>query len=130
MFLTVAEFVIDWTQLCFSPQFNDLMRKKRIVENDKTKIETVIRELDEKKNEALRQAWEQVNKDFGSIFGTLLPGTNAKLQPPEGGNVLDGLEVGPVVTGLVGMLLRDEEETIMSMRISQGNDNTGGGWLR
>ncbi|KAK3869016.1 hypothetical protein Pcinc_025643 [Petrolisthes cinctipes] len=74
-------------------QYNDLMRKKRIVENDKAKIEKVIHELDEKKKEALRQAWEQVNKDFGSIFGTLLPGTQAKLQPPEGQDVLDGLEV-------------------------------------
>jgi len=74
-------------------QYNDLMRKKRIVENDKAKIETVIRELDEKKKEALKLAWEQVNKDFGSIFGTLLPGTRAKLQPPEGMGVLDGLEV-------------------------------------
>ncbi|XP_037081717.1 structural maintenance of chromosomes protein 2-like, partial [Pollicipes pollicipes] len=73
-------------------QFTDLMRKKRIVENDKTKIETVIRELDEKKNEALKQAWEQVNRDFGSIFGTLLPGTSARLQPPDGASVLDGLE--------------------------------------
>lgn len=38
------------------------MKKKRIVENDKEKIEDVIRELDEKKNEALRQAWVKVNK--------------------------------------------------------------------
>ena len=36
---------------------------------------------------------ETVNKDFGSIFSTLLPGTKAKLQPPEGQDVLDGLEV-------------------------------------
>lgn len=36
----------------------------------------------------------QVNRDFGSIFGMLLPGTQAKLQPPEGQDVLDGLEVG------------------------------------
>ncbi len=35
----------------------------------------------------------KVNKDFGSIFSTLLPGTKAKLQPPEGMDVLDGLEV-------------------------------------
>ncbi|XP_047490218.1 structural maintenance of chromosomes protein 2-like [Penaeus chinensis] len=74
-------------------QYNDLMRKKRIVENDKAKIEKVIKELDEKKKEALRQAWEQVNRDFGSIFSMLLPGTQAKLQPPEGMDVLDGLEV-------------------------------------
>ena len=32
-------------------------------------------------------------QDFGSIFSTLLPGTNAKLAPPEGLSVLDGLEV-------------------------------------
>jgi structural maintenance of chromosome 2 len=38
-------------------------------------------------------AWEQVTKDFGSIFSTLLPGNKAKLQPPDGQTVLDGLEV-------------------------------------
>ncbi|XP_013783818.1 structural maintenance of chromosomes protein 2-like [Limulus polyphemus] len=74
-------------------QYQDLLRKKRIVENDKSKIAAVIKELDEKKNQALREAWEKVNKDFGSIFSMLLPGTNAKLIPPEGKSVLDGLEV-------------------------------------
>jgi ABC-type dipeptide/oligopeptide/nickel transport system ATPase subunit len=53
----------------------------------------VIGELDEKKAQALHLTWEKVNKDFGSIFSTLLPGTMAKLEPPEGGSVLDGLEV-------------------------------------
>jgi len=33
------------------------------------------------------------SRDFGSIFSTLLPGTMAKLEPPEGGSFLDGLEV-------------------------------------
>ena len=74
-------------------QYNDLMRKKRIVEDDKSKIENAILKLDEKKKETLKVAWEQVTKDFGSIFSTLLPGTKAKLQPPEGQSVLDGLEV-------------------------------------
>jgi structural maintenance of chromosome 2 len=32
-------------------------------------------------------------RDFGSIFSTLLPGTSAKLEPPEGKSVLDGLEM-------------------------------------
>lgn len=35
----------------------------------------------------------QVNKDFGSIFSTLLPGAEAKLQPPENETITDGLEV-------------------------------------
>nr|QIC49989.1 structural maintenance of chromosomes protein 2 [Actinia equina] len=74
-------------------KYNDLMKKKRIVLNDKDKIAAVIQELDEKKNEALRNAWVKVNKDFGSIFSTLLPGATAKLAPPEGQTELDGLEV-------------------------------------
>jgi len=74
-------------------QYADLMKKKRTVESDKAKIVAVIKELDRKKKEALRKAWEQVNKDFGSIFSTLLPGTEACLHPPKGMDVLDGLEV-------------------------------------
>lgn len=74
-------------------QYNDLMKKKEIVENDKSKIMETIKELDIMKKEALRKAWDQVNKDFGSIFSSILPGTSAKLQPPEGQDVLDGLEV-------------------------------------
>ncbi|PNF31371.1 hypothetical protein B7P43_G10071 [Cryptotermes secundus] len=74
-------------------QYADLMKRKRTVEADKVKIITVIKELDRKKKEAVRKAWEQVNKDFGSIFSTLLPGAQGCLQPPEGMDVLDGLEV-------------------------------------
>lgn len=53
----------------------------------------MIEELDEKKREALRATWQKVNTDFGAIFSTLLPGTMAKLEPPEGQTFLDGLEV-------------------------------------
>ncbi|EGC37686.1 hypothetical protein DICPUDRAFT_29916 [Dictyostelium purpureum] len=74
-------------------EYQELMEKKKIIENDKRKIEQVIKELDEKKNESLRSTWKKVNKDFGSIFSTLLPGTSAKLEPPEGKTELDGLEV-------------------------------------
>jgi len=74
-------------------QYNDLMRKKATVETDKSKIKKVIEQLDAKKRMEIRAAWDKVNKDFGSIFSTLLPGTEAKLQPPPGMDVLDGLEV-------------------------------------
>ncbi|XP_006848048.2 structural maintenance of chromosomes protein 2-1 isoform X1 [Amborella trichopoda] len=74
-------------------EFKDLISKKNIIENDKSKIKKVIEELDEKKKETLKNTWVKVNKDFGSIFSTLLPGTMAKLEPPEGGTFLDGLEV-------------------------------------
>jgi structural maintenance of chromosome 2 len=74
-------------------EYKDLISKKKIVEQDKEKIEQVIKEVDQKKNEAIVKTWEKVNKDFGSIFATLLPGTNAKLDPVEGQEVTDGLEV-------------------------------------
>jgi len=73
--------------------YNDLNKKRQIIVNDKTKIETVIEELDLKKAQALETTWTKVNKDFGSIFAMLLPGTVAKLEPPEGGTVMEGLEV-------------------------------------
>ena len=56
-------------------------------------LQSVIEELEIKKNEALETTWIKVNRDFGSIFSTLLPGTSAKLEPTEGGSVLEGLEV-------------------------------------
>ncbi len=74
-------------------EYQDVLEKKTIVQNDKAKISAVIKELDQRKNETLKVTHEKVNKDFGSIFGTLLPGATAQLSPPEGGTVLDGLEV-------------------------------------
>ncbi|XP_019093594.1 PREDICTED: structural maintenance of chromosomes protein 2-1-like [Camelina sativa] len=73
-------------------EYNALISKKNTIENDKSKITKVIEELDEKKKETLKVTWVKVNQDFGSIFSTLLPGTMAKLEPPESGNFLDGLE--------------------------------------
>jgi structural maintenance of chromosome 2 len=73
-------------------QYNDLMKKRKIVLSDKAKIASVIAELDEKKNEALKKAYHQVDKDFGSIFSTLLPGAKARLVAPENMSILDGLE--------------------------------------
>lgn len=74
-------------------QYSEVVNKKNIVEHDKVQLKTVIAELDEKKKKRLMEAWQQVNEDFGSIFSTLLPGAKAKLMPPPGQTVLDGLEV-------------------------------------
>ncbi|XP_032532513.1 structural maintenance of chromosomes protein 2 [Chiroxiphia lanceolata] len=73
-------------------RYNDLMKKKRVVESDKLKILAVIEELDQKKNETLDIAWKKVNEDFGSIFSTLLPGAKAMLVATKTNNVLDGME--------------------------------------
>jgi structural maintenance of chromosome 2 len=60
---------------------------------DKGKIEDTIAELDRYKKDALQTTWEKVNGDFGAIFNELLPGNYAKLQPPEGQEITQGLEV-------------------------------------
>ncbi|CAG9105406.1 unnamed protein product [Plutella xylostella] len=74
-------------------QYQDVMRKKQIVEADRAKLVQVMAELDQKKRSTLLAACSQVNKSFASIFSTLLPGAQASLAPPPGLTVLDGLEV-------------------------------------
>lgn len=74
-------------------EYSELLRKRKVVENDKKKIQDVIESLDEKKKSELKLTWEKVNTDFGSVFSTLLPGAKAKLEPPEGMEVWEGLEV-------------------------------------
>lgn len=63
------------------------------VMKDKEKIEETIQELDRYKLDALQKTWEKVNGDFGAIFAELLPGNFAKLQPPDGQDLTQGLEV-------------------------------------
>ncbi len=65
-------------------EYKELTKKKVQIEKDKAKLMAVISELDEKKNEALEKTYVKVNKDFGSIFSTLLKGAEARLEPPEG----------------------------------------------
>ncbi|KAG0293574.1 Structural maintenance of chromosomes protein 2, partial [Dissophora globulifera] len=70
------------------------------VQRDKTKIEDTIASLDDYKNEALERTYSKVNGDFGAIFGDLLPGNDAKLQPLEGQGVTGGLEVKVCLGGV------------------------------
>ncbi len=70
-----------------------LKNMMRTVVRDKRKIEETIGNLDEYKREALQKTWQKVNGDFGQIFAELLPGSFAKLDPPEGKSITDGLEV-------------------------------------
>ena len=70
-----------------------LKNMMKTVVRDKRKIEETIVSLDDYKKEALRKTWTKVNADFGFIFAELLPGSFAKLDPPEGKTINDGLEV-------------------------------------
>lgn len=70
-----------------------LKNMMKTVIKDKQKIEETILSLDKYKKEALHKTWSKVNADFGQIFSELLPGSFAKLDPPEGKEISDGLEV-------------------------------------
>ncbi|KAL6061697.1 Structural maintenance of chromosomes protein 2 [Balamuthia mandrillaris] len=74
-------------------EYTELTKKKAQIEKDKKKLMEVIEELDTKKIEALEKTWTKVNKDFGAIFSTLLKGSEARLEPPEGQTVMDGLRM-------------------------------------
>ncbi|KAJ8474142.1 hypothetical protein ONZ51_g7411 [Trametes cubensis] len=71
----------------------DLKKMLAQVLKDKAKIEETIEELDRYKRDAVEKTWSKVNGDFGAIFAELLPGNFAKLQPPEGQDLMQGLEV-------------------------------------
>jgi structural maintenance of chromosome 2 len=85
-------------------EYQDLVQRKTIIENDKSKIESVIDELEQKKQETLQKTWAKVNRDFGSIFSTLLPGANAKLEPEEGRSVRYTARHVVISSGLTGCL--------------------------
>lgn len=70
-----------------------LKHMMKTVIRDKRKIEETIVSLDDYKKKQLQETWEKVNADFGQIFAELLPGSFAKLDPPEGKTISDGLEV-------------------------------------
>uniref|UniRef100_A0A8R1TJ54 Structural maintenance of chromosomes protein n=1 Tax=Onchocerca volvulus TaxID=6282 RepID=A0A8R1TJ54_ONCVO len=75
-------------------QCRQLEIKMEQLMNDKAKLLDAIKKLDIKKKNEIIKAHEKVNRDFGNIFSTLLPGTNAKLEPPAGAtSALGGLEV-------------------------------------
>jgi len=77
----------------YENEYKELNNKKAIIEKDKTNIEKAIKELDEKRKEALEDIYSNVNKNLDSIYSTLLPGTKAKLDTLQGKSLMDGLEL-------------------------------------
>jgi len=75
-------------------EYKTLIEKKNILETDKHTLNSNIDELDKKKKkEALETCFVAVNKDFGKIFGALLHGAFAKVQPLPNKELSDGLEL-------------------------------------
>lgn len=74
-------------------EYLSLVDKKKTVEEEKKKIEEVIEELEEKKREAITSTHNKVTQDLQDIVSQVLPGTTAKLVPPENMSVFEGLEL-------------------------------------
>lgn len=73
--------------------YKDLQRKKDIIFDNKAQFEKTIADLDEQKNKDIEKTWYLVNKNCAEIYSTLLQGASAKLCPPEGKSVHEGLEL-------------------------------------
>lgn len=74
-------------------ELKQVEKRKKTVENDRTKITNILEDLDKEKEELLRQAWKEVDKNFGSIFSVLLPGAEARLVPTPGKQFHEGLNI-------------------------------------
>jgi len=72
--------------------YEELLVKREGVEDERNKLLQTIELLDVQKKEEVTKAYKEVNKNFGSIFSSLLPGATAQLRPPENKSVLEGLE--------------------------------------
>ncbi|KAJ3250438.1 Structural maintenance of chromosomes protein 2 [Chytriomyces hyalinus] len=77
-----------------------LIQKISTVIKDKSKIEETIDSLEKYKSDKLYKTWEKVSRDFGLIFGDLLPGNSAKLTPADGKDLSSGLEVQVCLGGV------------------------------
>ena len=73
-------------------EYDELNKKRTIVLRDKSMLESTIEDLEKVKLEILGQAFEHINKDFGNIFKTLLPGAFAKLESCNKNTLLEGVE--------------------------------------
>ncbi|KAJ1900772.1 Structural maintenance of chromosomes protein 2 [Kickxella alabastrina] len=70
-----------------------LKQMLKTVIRDKRKIEETISSLDKYKVETLEWTWKLVDKDFGAIFGELLPGNTSRLEKLEGQPLSAGLAI-------------------------------------
>ncbi|KAL3318368.1 Structural maintenance of chromosomes protein 2 [Cichlidogyrus casuarinus] len=81
-------------------QYNDLLNKRKIVMKNKNDLQAYIDELDSKRLEILEKAYSRVNEEFDLMFNTLLPNSSARLRPPEGKSMHDGLEFKVALGGV------------------------------
>ena len=73
-------------------EYEELNKKRLIVLNDRSTLESTIEDLEKIKTQVLIKAFVSINKDFGNIFKTLLPGAFSKLEYVNKSSLLEGVE--------------------------------------
>lgn len=71
--------------------YKTLMERYNKVKDDKKKLQNIIKDLDEKKKQTIKKTWGEVNKNFGDIFSSLLPNSQAELVADDGKDFMKGL---------------------------------------
>lgn len=61
--------------------YSELERKRDTIISDKDKLEETIKKLDFERNKDIKMTVVEVSKSIGEIYGVLLPGTGARLNP-------------------------------------------------
>ena len=77
----------------YEKQYNDLIKKREIINKDKINIQKAIDELDEKRKIALEEIFIQVNNNLNSIYSTLLPSTKAKIERINENDLMKGVQL-------------------------------------
>lgn len=71
----------------------DLDEKRKGIDKDRELLQKTIFEIDAEKKRELEFACTKISDDFGNIFGTIMPGASAKLQPEDPDDLTQGLQV-------------------------------------
>ncbi|PIN76650.1 chromosome segregation protein SMC [Candidatus Woesearchaeota archaeon CG10_big_fil_rev_8_21_14_0_10_36_11] len=81
-------------------EFKKLIEKKESLHTEKTDVMTMMNEIETKKKEHFMKTFEQANKNFQNIFGTLFKKGKAYLQLDNPNNPFeDGLSIKVKITG-------------------------------
>jgi structural maintenance of chromosome 2 len=75
-----VKFDIESTHAKLMGEFDKLNEKRKLLEADKKIITVAINRLDNMRSRTIDNCFKTVNKNFGKVFSTFLPGSDARLQ--------------------------------------------------
>uniref|UniRef100_A0A1A9Z7J1 SMC_N domain-containing protein n=1 Tax=Glossina pallidipes TaxID=7398 RepID=A0A1A9Z7J1_GLOPL len=95
--------------------YQKFVRRQKIIEQDISKMKTVICKMDESKREKVEKAWMVMDGNLNNIFSTFLQGAQARLNPVKDNNQLTGLEIKVGFNGIWKESLDELSDTQRSL---------------